>query len=117
MKVSPTVDPTSASSVPVEHPDGPHPGVMTTVYVVLFLSGLVAVSAFVTSPSFPAPSTQSQAIVAYFQANPDPVRISAFLSFGGVMALAVFVACVASRLGQIWPFVIPTVYTFPPIFE
>jgi hypothetical protein len=98
MKPFPTVDPASAPSALSEHPDGPHPGVMAMIYVLLFLAGLVAVSAFVTRSSFPTPSSSQEAIVAYFQANRDPVRISAFLSFGGVIALAVFVASVASRL-------------------
>jgi hypothetical protein len=77
---------------------GPHPGIMATIYVVLFLAGLIVVSAFVTKPSFPAPDAGSNAIVTYFQMHPSPVRISAFLSFGAVIALAILVASIVSRL-------------------
>jgi hypothetical protein len=78
--------------------NGPHPGIVAIIYVALFIAGLIVVSGFVTRPSFPAPDTSPQAIVAYFQLNPSPIRISAFLSFGAAITLAIFVSCVFSRL-------------------
>ncbi len=78
-------------------PAGPHLGLMASIYVGLFIVGLIAVSAFVTSPSFPSPNAAPKTIVSYFQLHPMPVRVSAFLSFGGIFALLIFVGEVASR--------------------
>ncbi len=98
MNVSATTHVHPDQTPPIEHHEGPHPGMVATIYVVLFLAGLAVVSGFVTKPSFPAPDAGPHAIVVYFQVNPLPIRVSAFLSFGGVIALAIFVAGIVSRL-------------------
>jgi hypothetical protein len=97
MNLPPTTYVQADQTIPTERHIGPYSGIMATIYVVLFLAGLTVVSALVTKPSFPAPDAGSHAIVVYFQLHPTPVRISAFLSFGGVIALAIFVASVVSR--------------------
>jgi hypothetical protein len=98
MKLSPTAAHIADQAAPAERPTGPHPGALATIYVALFLAGLIVVSSVAANPSFPAPSSGPQAIVAYFQAHPMLIRTSAFLSFGAVLALAVLVACVVNRL-------------------
>ena len=98
MNVASTSPVQAAQTTSTEYQAGPHPGILATIYVVLFLAGLVVVSRFVTNPAFPAPDAGPHAIVAYFQQNPFPVRSSAFLSFGAAIALAILVASVISRL-------------------
>lgn len=93
-----TVPEQPARTPSIEGPAGPSLGIMAAIYVGLFLLGLILVSAFVTRPSFPSPDTAPTAIVAYFQLHPTLVRVSAFLSFGGVAALVIFVGGIASRL-------------------
>lgn len=90
-----------ARTPPTELPTSPNLGVMAMIYVGLFILGLIAVSAFVTRPSFPSPDASPGAIVAYFEAHPTPVRVSAFLSFGGILALTILVGAVASRF-RLW---------------
>jgi hypothetical protein len=72
-------------------------GVVATIYVVLFLVGLSFVTVFVTKPSFPSPDAGMVRIVTYFQMRPQQVRTSAFLSFGSIIALGIFVASIVSR--------------------
>jgi len=98
MTLSPSTAPVAGNTAPSEQPTGRSLGVIATIYVALFLAGLVAVSAVTTNPSFPAPSSGPHAIVAYFQTYPMPIRTSAFLSFGAVLALAILVACIFYRL-------------------
>jgi hypothetical protein len=97
MNVPPNADTRSQFAASSERASGPPLGVLALLYVALFLAGLLVVSGFVTVPSFPAPGSGTEAIVAYFQTNPSPVRLSVFLSFGGVLALVVFVATVIAR--------------------
>lgn len=75
----------------------PHLGAIALIYVVLFLVGLSFVTVFVTNPSFPSPNASAASIVEYFQVRPEQVRISAFLSFGSIIVLGIFAACVTSR--------------------
>jgi hypothetical protein len=84
-------------TIPLDHHPGPNLGVVATIYVVLFLAGLSFVTVFVTNPSFPPPDAGITRIVMYFQMRPEQVRISAFLSFGSIIVLGVFVAGLVSR--------------------
>jgi len=84
-------------TIPLDRHPGPNLGVVATISVVLFLAGLSLVTVFVTNPSFPSPDAGITRIVMYFQMRPEQVRISAFLSFGSLIVLGVFVAGLVSR--------------------
>jgi hypothetical protein len=95
MNLSSNIQPDQA--IPLERHSGPNLGVVATIFVALFLVGLSFVTVFVTNPSFPSPDTGITRIVTYFQIRPEQVRISAFLSFGSLIMLGVFVAGIVSR--------------------
>jgi hypothetical protein len=65
---------------------------------VLKLVSIFLVSAFITNPPFPAPEVAPGAMVAYFQAHPTLVLVSAFLQFGSAIPLGIFVVTAVSRL-------------------
>jgi hypothetical protein len=77
---------------------GPHLGLVAAIFTVLKLASIFVVSIFVTNPSFLAPSTAANAIVAYFQAHPSQALACAFLQFGSAIPLGIFTASVVSRL-------------------
>lgn len=97
--MQPTANP---NFVPARHA-APHPGALATVYTVLFIAGLCAVSGFgapfgVKPPYFPGPWEPGDAIVRYFQTHADAVRLCASLQVGAMIPLGIFVATVVSRL-------------------
>ena len=58
---------------------GPHSGIVATVFVVLFLAGLMPVTAFGGMPYFPGPTASVNEMVAFFsqrQAGNLAVRLS-----------------------------------------
>jgi hypothetical protein len=88
---------------------GPHPGALAIIYTLLFNLGLyfvisfrppehLAASATAVRPYFPGPWESAQTIVTYFQTHSHAVLICAFLQFGAVMPLGIFVATMVSRL-------------------
>lgn len=77
---------------------GPHLGIVGAVFVLLFLAGLYAVTAFNGTPVFPAPYEPLRVIMNYFVARPSAVLLCAALHFGAAVPLGIFTATAVSRL-------------------
>jgi hypothetical protein len=77
---------------------GPPLGLVSSVFVLLFLAGLYPVTMFGGQPYFPGPWESQEAIAAFFQARPTAVLIGAALHFGAAIPLGIFTATVVSRL-------------------
>jgi hypothetical protein len=77
---------------------GPNPGIVATVFTLLFLAGLVPVTLLVGDTHFPAPSQTPDEIAAYFREYPTKVEICAFLQFGAAVTLGIYTATMTSRL-------------------
>jgi hypothetical protein len=67
------------------------------VFTVLSIASILVV-VLVHGPSFPSPYASGTEIESYFTANPDAVRLSAFLRFGAAIPFALFAAVAVSRL-------------------
>ncbi len=68
------------------------------VHVLLFIAGLVWVTAFVGGDRFPSPFQPEEVIRHFFSAHAAQVRIQAFLLFGAAIPLGIFTATIVSRL-------------------
>lgn len=79
------------------HP-GPAPGMVATVYAVLFLAGLYQVLPLGGRPGFPTPGAPLNALAAFFQTNGAPVRLLGGLQFAAAVPLGIFSATIVSRL-------------------
>jgi hypothetical protein len=79
------------------HP-GPNPGIVATVYFLLFMAGLCPVIIFSGSSHLPGPWESRETIVAYFQDHASAVRICSFFQFGSAIPLGIFTATMVSRL-------------------
>lgn len=77
---------------------GPSPGILATVFTLLFLAGLYPVTMFGGKPVFPGPSETLAVIMAFFIARPSAVLLCAALHFGAAIPLGLFTASIASRL-------------------
>jgi hypothetical protein len=77
---------------------GPSPGIVATVFVLLFLAGLYPVTAFNGTPVFPGPWEPIGVIMDYFVARPSAVLLCAALQFGASIPLGIFTATIVSRL-------------------
>jgi hypothetical protein len=77
---------------------GPPLGVVATVFVVLFIGGLLPVTTFGGSPHFPGPGESVDVISAFFRARPSAVLLCAALQFGAAVPLGIFTATIVSRL-------------------
>ena len=76
----------------------PNPGVVATVFTVLFLAGLVPVTNITDSTHFPSPLQAANEIEAYFATHMSRVGICAALQFGSMIALGIYTAAMVSRL-------------------
>jgi hypothetical protein len=93
---------TAASPVAPSHSfaihRGPNPGILATLYTVLFCAGLYPVTMFYKMPYWPPPWEPASTIISYFQNYPGRVLVCITLQFGAWVCLAIFVATVVSRL-------------------
>jgi len=89
--------PPGASTQHIRHA-GPPLGIVSSVFVLLFLAGLYPVTIFGGQPYFPGPWESPDAIAAFFQARPTAVLIGASLHFGAAIPLGLFTATAVSRL-------------------
>lgn len=79
---------------------GPHLGIVTIVFTVLFNLGLsFVISLNGEPPYFPGPWESASAIVRYFQNQSHDVLMCAFFQFCSAIPLGIFTATVVSRLG------------------
>ncbi len=77
---------------------GPHSGIVATVFVVLFLSGLMPVTAFGGMPYFPGPTASVNEMVAFFSQRQAGTLLCAFLQFGSAVPLGIFTVSMVARL-------------------
>jgi hypothetical protein len=77
---------------------GPHPGIVASVFTVLFLAGLVPVTLLVGDTHFPSPQQSPEEMAAYFREHADKVSLCAFLQFGAAIPLGIYTATMTSRL-------------------
>ena len=89
--------PPGASTQHIRHA-GPPLGIVSSVFVLLFLAGLYPVTIFGGQPYFPGPWKSPDAIAAFFQTRPTAVLIGAALHFGAAIPLGIFTATAVSRL-------------------
>jgi hypothetical protein len=80
------------------HHKGPPLWLGATVFAVLFVAGLLPVTALGGKPHFPGPGEPPDVIVAFFQARPSAVLLCAALQFGAAIPLGILTATVASQL-------------------
>ncbi len=75
---------------------GPNPGLVATVFTILFLAGL----AFVTlgGGGFPTPFQPPEAMAAYFNTHATQAMLNAFFQFGSAIPLGIYTATMTSRL-------------------
>jgi hypothetical protein len=77
---------------------GPHPGILATLYTLLFCVGLYPVTALYKLPYWPGPWEPASVIVPYFQTYGSRVLFCIVLQFGAMVCLGLFTATVVSRL-------------------
>jgi len=77
---------------------GPDLGVVSIVYTILFVAGLVVTAAMTRGSHFPSPLIAPDLAQAFFAKNGHAVGIAAFLQFGATVPLGIFTATVVSRL-------------------
>jgi hypothetical protein len=77
---------------------GPHPGIMATIYTVLFILGLVLYSVLSHGAPYPRPQGLLEDAQRIYLNFPDAVRSSALFQFGAAIPLGLFTAAVTSRL-------------------
>lgn len=71
---------------------------MAIVHTVLFLSGLSFVVSFSGGAHYPNPYDSPDAITMYFRTQTRQALLCAFLQFGSLVPLGIYVATVVSRL-------------------
>src|SRR5579872_4473613 len=77
---------------------GPPLGIVATIFVLLFLGGLYAVTMFGGRPVFPGPSEPLNVITTFFERRSSAVLLCAALHFGASIPLGIFTATAVSRL-------------------
>jgi hypothetical protein len=77
---------------------GPSPGIVATIFVLLFMAGLYPVTAFGGKPVFPGPGESLDVILTFFQSRATAVLLCAALQFGAAIPLGIFTATIVSRL-------------------
>lgn len=87
----------SAGVTAQKHP-GPPLWLLASLYTVLFIAGLLPVTAFGGMPYWPGPWEPASVITSYFQTQASRVLICIFLQTGANICLGLFTAVVVSRL-------------------
>ncbi|MGB7135132.1 MAG: hypothetical protein WBD46_07580 [Acidobacteriaceae bacterium] len=77
---------------------GPPPGVLATIYTVLFCTGLWLVTSFSGKPYFPGPWESASTIVAFFRTRPHAALECGFFHFGAAIVLGLFTATVVNQM-------------------
>ena len=77
---------------------GPNTGIVATVFVLLFIAGLMPVTAFGGLPYFPGPAASVAEMVNFFSHRQTGVLLCAFLQFGSAIPLGIFTTSMIARL-------------------
>jgi hypothetical protein len=92
-----TLQTQNAQITAVKHP-GPPLWILASLYTVLFIAGLLPVTAFGGLPYWPGPWEPSSVITYFFQTQPSRVLTCLFLQTGATICLGLFTAVIVSRL-------------------
>lgn len=88
----------SSVAVPRIRHQGPPPGVLATIYTVLFCTGLYFVTQFSAKPHFHGPWEPVSTLMAFFQARSEAVLLCSFFHFGAAIALGLFTATIVNQM-------------------
>jgi hypothetical protein len=88
----------NAPAVAAQKHPGPPLWLLASLYTVLFIAGLVPVTAIGGLPYWPGPWEAPGVIVSYFQSHAAKVLACVFLQTGATVCLGLFTAVVTSRL-------------------
>jgi hypothetical protein len=77
---------------------GPHPGVLAVIFMLLFNVGLSFVISFTTPIHFPHPRESGEVIATYFQEHSGDALMCAFFQFGAAIPLGILTAAFVSLL-------------------
>ena len=77
---------------------GPHSGIVATVFVVLFFAGLMPVTVPGGMPYLPGPTASVNEMVAFFSQRQSATLLCAFLQFGSAVPLGIFTVSMVARL-------------------
>ena len=77
---------------------GPHPGIVATVHVTLFMAGLLLLGIVSKGRAFPNPYNDLKELQQSLFDYVGVIRFTAFLQFGSTVPLAIFISAVTSRL-------------------
>ncbi|NIJ52736.1 hypothetical protein [Dyadobacter arcticus] len=79
---------------------GPHLGLLATLFMLLFITGLCFVISLTgVPPYYPGPWESASTILQYFHNQRDDVLMCAFFQFCSAIPLGIFTASVVSRMG------------------
>jgi hypothetical protein len=92
-----TLQPLKAQTAGVKHP-GPPLWLLASLYAILFIAGLVPVTALAGLPYWPGPWEPAATITSYFQTHGSRVLACIFLQTGATICLGLFTAVIVSRL-------------------
>jgi len=87
-----------ATAIAAQKHPGPPLWLLASLYTVLFIAGLVPVTAAGGLPYWPGPWEPASTIVGYFQTQTTRVLACIFLQIGASICLGLFTAVVVSRL-------------------
>jgi hypothetical protein len=77
---------------------GPPPGVLATIFMVVFCTGLYFVTSFSAKPYFPGPWEPVTTLMAFFQARSQAVTLCAFFQFGSAIVLGIYTATMVNQM-------------------
>jgi hypothetical protein len=77
---------------------GPSPGIVATVFVLVFIAGFGVTGIMTQGVPFPVPFGELETSQKYYIQFANAVRINSFLQFGAAIPLGIFTAAVTSRL-------------------
>lgn len=77
---------------------GPHIGIVATIFVVLFIAGLIPVTALGGKPYFPGPTASVAEMVAFFSHRKAGVLLCTFFQFGSAIPLGIFTTAAIARM-------------------
>jgi hypothetical protein len=76
---------------------GPHPGVLATVSLAIFLASLITSAVLTGGQTFVSPFTPADQVAAFFRQNIAAARLGGMLQFGSAVPLGIYAATVYAR--------------------
>jgi len=86
------------AAMPTARFRGPNTGIVATVFVLLFIAGLMPVTVFGGIPYFPGPAASVGEMVNFFSHRQAGVLLCVFFHFGSAIPLGIFTTTMIARL-------------------